>query len=134
MKKCVSDGIVVLVIMAALAVLPVSAIVYPPPTISPTGVNTTIPGNSDIIATMAAKHFVSATVSSGSLAAGQPVTIRRRVTGGVLSEGVQIWVFPGNYLNVSHVPVNTDGTFCVQGDKFNQKKKQKILYSMKTAL
>ena len=111
MNKCVSHGIVVLVIIAALTVLPVSAIVYPPPTISPTGVNTTIPGNSDIIATMAAKHFVSATVSSGSPAAGEPVTIRGRVTGGVLSEGVQIWVFAGNYMNVSHVLVNTDGTF-----------------------
>ena len=83
---------------------------------------------------MAAKHFVSATVPLGSLAAGEPVTIRRRVTGGVLSEGVQIWVFAGNYVNVSHVPANADGMFCVQGDKFNQKKKQKILYSMKTAL
>jgi hypothetical protein len=60
---------------------------------------------------MAAKHFVSATVSSGSPAAGEPVTIRGRVNGGVLSEGVQIWVFAGNYVNVSHVPVNTDGTF-----------------------
>jgi hypothetical protein len=111
MKKCVSDGIVVLVLMAALTFLPVSGIVYPPPTTSSTGLNTTIPGNSDVIATMAAKHFVSATVSSGSPAVGEPVTIRGRVTGGVLSEGVQIWVFAGNYVNVSHVPVSANGTF-----------------------
>jgi hypothetical protein len=111
MNKCVSHGIVVLVIMAALAVLPVSAIVYPPPTTSSTGLNATIPDNSDVIATMAAKHFVSATVSSGSPAVGEPVTIGGRVTGGVLSEGVHIWVFAGNYVNVSHVPVNANGTF-----------------------
>jgi hypothetical protein len=111
MKKCVSHGIVSLVIIAALAVLPVSAMVYPPPAISQTGVNTTIPGNSDIIATMAAQHFVSATASPGSPSAGEPVTIRGRVTGGVLSEGVQIWVFAGDYVNVSRIPVNADGTF-----------------------
>jgi hypothetical protein len=111
MKKCVSDGIVVLVLMAALTFLPVSGIVYPLPTTSSTGLNTTIPDNSDVIATMAAKHFVSATVSSGSPAVGEPVTIGGRVTGGVLSEGVQIWVFAGNYVNVSHVPVNANGTF-----------------------
>jgi hypothetical protein len=111
MNKCVSHGMVVLVIIAALVVLPVSAIVYPPPTISPTGLNTTIPDNSDVIATMAAKHFVRATISSGSPSAGEPVIIGGRVTGGVLSEGVQIWVFAGNYVNVSHVPVNANGTF-----------------------
>jgi hypothetical protein len=111
MNKCVSHRIVVLVIIASLAVLPVSAIVYPPSAISPTGVNTTILDNSDIIAKMAAKHFVSATVSSGSPIVGEPVTIGGRVTGGVLSEGVQIWVFAGNYVNVSHVLVNADGTF-----------------------
>jgi hypothetical protein len=107
---CIS-GIVVLVIMAALAVLPVSTIIYPPPTTFSTGVNTTIPDNLDVIATMAAKHFVRATISSGSPAAGEPVIIEGRITGGVLSEGVRIWVFAGNYLNVSHVPVNANGTF-----------------------
>jgi hypothetical protein len=110
MKKYVSDGIVVLVIMAALAVLPVSGIVYPLPTTSSIGLNTTIP-DSDLIATMAAKHFVNATVSPKSPAAGEPVTIGGRVTGGVLSGGVQIWIFAGNYLNVTHVPVNANGTF-----------------------
>jgi hypothetical protein len=113
MKKCVSNGIVVLVIMAFLAVLPVSGIVYPPPTTSSSGVNTTIPDDTDVIATMASKHFVSATVSSGSPAIGEPVTIGGRVTGGVLSEGIQIWVFAGNYVNVSHVPVNANGTFSI---------------------
>lgn len=111
MKKCVSRGIVVLVIIASLTVLPVSAIVYPPPTLSPLGVNTTEPGNSDMIATMAATHFVRATVSPGTPASGEPVMITGRVTGGVLSEGVQIWVFAGDYVNVSRIPVNADGTF-----------------------
>jgi hypothetical protein len=32
-------------------------------------------------------------------------------TGGNLTGGVQIWAFAGNYVNVSTVPVNADGTF-----------------------
>ena len=39
------------------------------------------------------------------------MTISGVATGGNLTEGVQIWVFAGNYINVTIVPVNTDGTF-----------------------
>jgi hypothetical protein len=113
MRKYVSYWIVILVIIEALAFLPVSGIVYPPPTTSSIAANNTIPDNTDVIATMAAKHFIRATVSPGSPAVGEPVTVGGRVTGGVLSEGVRIWVFAGNYVNVSRVPVNANGTFSV---------------------
>jgi hypothetical protein len=54
---------------------------------------------------------VSATVSSATPAVGTPVTISGIATGGNLSAGVQIWIFAGNYVNVSVVPVRSNGTF-----------------------
>jgi len=42
---------------------------------------------------------------------GEPATISGVATGGNLTEGVRIWVFAGNYINVSLVPVNADGSF-----------------------
>jgi hypothetical protein len=39
------------------------------------------------------------------------VTISGVATGGNLSSGIQIWAFAGNYVNVSTVPVSTDGSF-----------------------
>jgi hypothetical protein len=54
---------------------------------------------------------VNATVSAGRPAVGEPVTISGTVSGSKISSGVQIWVFAGNYVNVSTVPVNPDGTY-----------------------
>ena len=72
-------------LLAALLVLPVSA--------APDG-----------------KPTISASLSAVYLKAGQPLTVMGVATGTV-TEGVQIWVFAGNYVNVSTVPVNPSGTF-----------------------
>jgi hypothetical protein len=94
MKKPVSLKITViaLVLLAALVVLPVSGVAVP------TTPSSTMP-------------FISATVSSSTPTVGDPVTISGIATGGNLAAGVQIWVFAGNYVNVTTVPVNADGTF-----------------------
>ncbi len=105
MKKSVSLGIAViaLVLLAALVVLPVSGVADPT-----NAVTTTSPTASGVIAS---KPFVSATISSTASTVGDPVTISGVATGGNLASGVQIWVFAGNYVNVTTVPVNADGTF-----------------------
>ena len=105
MKKSVSLGIAViaLVLLAALVVLPVSGVDTPT-----TAVTATSPAATNVTA---AKPFISATVSSSTPTVGDPVTISGIATGGNLASGVQIWVFAGNYVNVTTVPVNADGTF-----------------------
>lgn len=57
-----------------------------------------------------AKLFVSATVSAASINAGQPITVSGTTSGDV-TPGIQIWIFAGNYVNVSIVPVSADGIF-----------------------
>ena len=57
-----------------------------------------------------AKLFVSATVSAASITAGQPITVSGTASGDV-TPGIQIWIFAGNYVNVSIVPVSADGIF-----------------------
>ena len=54
---------------------------------------------------------VSASVLPAQPNIGDPVTISGVATGGNLTGGVQIWVFAGNYVNVTTVPVNANGTF-----------------------
>jgi len=58
-----------------------------------------------------AKPFISATVSSITPVVGDPVTISGIASGGNLTAGVQIWVFAGNYINVTTAPVNAKGEF-----------------------
>ncbi|MFA4849440.1 MAG: hypothetical protein WC626_06905 [Methanoregula sp.] len=105
MKKSVSFGIAViaLILLAALVVLPVSGV-----TNATTAVTSTSSAASGVTV---AKPFISATVSSTTPTVGDPVTISGVATGGNLASGVQIWIFAGNYVNVSTVPVNSDGTF-----------------------
>ncbi|HEX3001931.1 MAG TPA: hypothetical protein VHN82_06145 [Methanoregula sp.] len=55
--------------------------------------------------------FISATATPLNAVIGEPVTISGVATGGNLTGGVQIWVFAGNYVNVTTVPVNSDGTY-----------------------
>lgn len=76
----------------ALVVLPVSGIV-----------NETASGSP-------AKPTISASLSAAYIAAGQPIRVMGIATGTV-PEGVQVWIFAGNYVNVSTVPVNPSGTF-----------------------
>jgi len=110
MKKSVSLGIAViaLVLLAALLMLPVSGVVAPTNTATTNAVTTTSPAATGATG---AKPFISATVSSATPPVGDPVTISGVATGGNLTSGVQMWVFAGNYVNVTTVPVNADGTF-----------------------
>jgi len=78
-------GLLALQLIVALLVLPVSAATEGKPTIS-------------------------ASLSTVYLKAGQPLTVQGIATGQV-TEGVQIWIFAGSYLNVSTVAVNPSGTF-----------------------
>jgi len=58
-----------------------------------------------------AKSYISATVNPMEAAVGTPATISGVTSGANLSAGVQVWIFAGNYVNVSTIPVNADGTF-----------------------
>jgi len=73
-------------------------------------VNATGSGLTAVSAT-ANEPFISATASPAKATIGEPVTVSGVATGGNLTNGVQIWVFAGNYVNVTTVPVNADGTF-----------------------
>ncbi len=101
MKKSVSFGIAVLTLalLAALLMLPVS------------GADNSSAVTATPSTVLAEKPFISATVSSATPVVGAPVTISGVATGANLASGVQIWVFAGNYVNVTTVPVNADGTF-----------------------
>ncbi len=98
MKKSYSVGLAViaLVLLATFIAVPVSA-------------DVTV--NASTATNTAVQPSVSATVSSAIPTVGTPVTISGVATGGNLSAGIQIWVFAGNYVNVSIVPVKPDGTF-----------------------
>ena len=66
---------------------------------------------SGTLSSVAEEQFISAMASPTKAIIGEPVTISGVATGGNLTNGVQIWVFAGNYVNVTTVPVNTDGTY-----------------------
>ena len=84
--------LLVLQLIFALLVLPVSGIT-----------NGTAAGSP-------AKPTISATLSAAYITPGQPIKVMGIATGTV-TQGVQVWVFAGNYVNVSIVPVNPSGTF-----------------------
>jgi hypothetical protein len=56
------------------------------------------------------KPTISTSLSAVYIKAGQPITVMGIATGTV-TEGVQVWIFAGNYVNVSTVMVNPSGTF-----------------------
>jgi hypothetical protein len=90
--------ILVAALAAAFCVLPVMA-VAPDATTAAASASVT-----------AGKPFVSATVSAATVTAGTPVTVSGVSVGP--GNSVQIWVFAGNYVNVSTVPVNpADNTY-----------------------
>ncbi|MFY9799757.1 MAG: hypothetical protein WAK10_00755 [Methanoregula sp.] len=84
-KKIRYFCVLIALLIAALCVLPVSAAVETKPSIS-------------------------TSLSAVYIKAGQPITVMGIATGTV-TEGVQVWIFAGNYVNVSIVPVNPSGTF-----------------------
>jgi len=114
MKKSVSypgTAVIALVVLAALVFLPVSGMVYQPAQVSLSAANSRVPVSTNVTATVSATQFVSATISSGSPVVGDPVTISGTVTASTLPPDVRIWVFAGNYVNVSNVLVNAGGGF-----------------------
>ena len=88
-------------LLVALLVLPVSGVA---------------PANGSVSGTVSARvnasqPYISASVAPAVATVGDPVTISGVATGGNLTGGVRIWAFAGNYVNVSVVPVNADGSF-----------------------
>jgi hypothetical protein len=55
--------------------------------------------------------YISVIATPAKAVIGEPVTVSGVASGGNLASGVQIWVFAGNYVNVSTVPVKSDGTY-----------------------
>jgi hypothetical protein len=84
-------------------VLPVSGSV-PPANGAPPAVTTAA-------AVASQKPMVTATVSAATPTVGDTVTISGVATGGNLAAGVQVWIFAGNYVNVTTVPVMADGSY-----------------------
>jgi len=95
MKQMRSFGMaaISILILAALIVLPVSG------------------ADTNVTAAATSGTFVTATTSSSTVTVGNPVTIYGDVRQGNLSAGVQIWIFAGNYVNVTTVPLNAKGEF-----------------------
>jgi hypothetical protein len=104
MKMSRSSGMILcaLFCIAAILILPVSGVAVS---------NTPASPATTLADTASQKPFVSATASPLQPVIGAPVMISGVATGGNLTGGVQIWVFAGNYINVTTVPVNADGTF-----------------------
>jgi hypothetical protein len=104
MKRSFSVGIIVgTMLLLALIAFPVSGIIVPSTTAA---ASATTPAS-----VTAGQPYISASVSPATATPGEPVTISGTATGGNLSAGVQIWAFAGNYINVTPVPVSTDGSF-----------------------
>jgi len=59
----------------------------------------------------ASEPSLSAMVSSTEPALGEPVTVSGYAEGGNLTAGIRVWVFGGNYVNVTTVPVGSGGAF-----------------------
>lgn len=58
-----------------------------------------------------ANPTITATVSSVTSAVGAPIKISGVLSGSNLTHEVQIWIFAGNFLNITKVPVNAKGAF-----------------------
>ncbi|MDD4136800.1 MAG: hypothetical protein PHT99_02765 [Methanoregula sp.] len=89
-----------MLLLAALLVFPVTGVA------SPDAANGTLSAS-----VTSSQPYISAIVTPAEATVGEPATISGVATGGNLTEGVRIWVFAGNYINVSLVPVNADGSF-----------------------
>ena len=97
--------VIALMILTVLAVLPVSAQV---PSGNPAPAITT---GADAISTSTPSYYVTASVTTGTPVVGDLVTIFGTAAGDTLPTAVQIWVFAGNYVNVTTVPVDVAGDF-----------------------
>lgn len=109
MNKPVSSDrytVIGLMILTVLAVLPVNGMVTSGNPASET--NTT---GAYAISTSTPSYYVTASVTTGTPVVGDPVTIFGTTAGDTLPTAVQIWVFAGNYVNVTKVPVDVAGDF-----------------------
>lgn len=116
--------------LVMMVVLPVSGMAVPVATIAasnatatvtPTGTGavsiataTTASPAATVTATTvatAAKPFISASITPANPVVGDAITVSGVATGGDLTSGVQIWIFAGNYINVTTVPVDAQGAF-----------------------
>ena len=99
-------------LLVACLILPVSGAVSiaaaPAATQSASAAATTAAA---VAAATPAKSFISATATPMDPTVGTPVTISGATSGANLSAGVQVWIFAGNYVNVSSIPVKSDGSF-----------------------
>ena len=93
-------------ILAVLAVLPVSGMVTSG---NPASATTTT--GTYVISASTPSYYVTASVTTGTPVVGDPVTIFGTAAGDTLPAAVQIWVFAGNYVNVTTVPVDVAGDF-----------------------
>ncbi|MEI7434229.1 MAG: hypothetical protein WCJ93_08270 [Methanomicrobiales archaeon] len=57
------------------------------------------------------KPTLTASVSPSAPKVGDTVVISGTATGGNLTPGVSLWIFAGNYVNISNVPVNASGFY-----------------------
>lgn len=101
--KRISGLLICCVLLVALLALPAAAA---DPV--PSGTTAAGPASSNDTGN---EPYISATASPSKAVIGEPVTVSGEATGGNLTDGVQIWVFAGNYVNVTTVPVNADGTY-----------------------
>ena len=71
-----------------------------------------IPVTAEINATIAMdKPSITVSVSPSSPKVGDTVIISGSAKGGNLTPGVSMWIFAGNYVNVTTVPVNNNGFY-----------------------
>jgi hypothetical protein len=103
MNNSLSHGMILCMVFVTviLMILPVSAVI---PSAGPAAQTSSGP-------TIAEKTMVNARISPVTPSVGDPVTISGVATGSNLTAGLQIWIFAGNYVNVSTVSVNADGTY-----------------------
>ncbi len=111
MKKSLSSLKTTVVALAFLAimVLPVSGMV----SIATQSPSPDTNGTAEVVAISAGtpSYYVTASVTNGTPVAGDPVTIYGTAAGDIRPTMVQIWVFAGNYVNVSNVPLDAAGGF-----------------------
>jgi hypothetical protein len=92
---------------AGMVLVLLLAVVVPVAGVGVVSVSATTPVSSII----SQKATVTANASAATTTIGDPVTISGMVTGSTVNEDVQIWIFAGNYVNVSTAPITSGGTY-----------------------
>ena len=91
-----------LIVLVLLIAVPVSAVtVGSSPAVAATS----------LAASPSVKPTINATISSSTPTIGDPITLSGIEKGSNISTGVQLWIFAGKYVNVTTIPVSSDGSF-----------------------